>query len=87
MDREQVKKVIIDHIKENLYVKFEPTEDMSFYNDLETDSLDFIETIMNAENELGITIGDKEIDSLEMETNNDFTVGQLIDLVYDIAKK
>ena len=68
---ERVKEVLVDKlgVEEN-----EITEEASFQEDLEADSLDLVEMIMELEDQFGIKISDEDAQKLQ-------TVGQAVDYV------
>ena len=68
---EKVKKIIIDRLGVD---ESEVTPEASFTNDLEADSLDTVELIMEFEKEFDISIPDEEAEKIQ-------TVGQAISYV------
>ncbi len=55
----------------------ELTEEMSFVDDLNADSVDIVELVMSIEDELGVAIDDEELNGLA-------TIGDVIEYIEDI---
>ena len=68
---ERVKEVLVDKLGVE---ESEVTEEASFQEDLEADSLDLVEMIMELEDQFGIKISDEDAQKLQ-------TVGQAVDHV------
>ena len=68
---ERVKEVLVDKLGVE---EGEITEEASFQDDLEADSLDLVEMIMELEDQFGIKISDEDAQKLQ-------TVGQAVDYV------
>ena len=68
---ERVKEVLVDKLGVE---ETEITEEASFQEDLEADSLDLVEMIMELEDQFGIKISDEDAQKLQ-------TVGQAVDYV------
>jgi acyl carrier protein len=68
---ERVKEVLVDKLGVE---ESEVTEEASFQEDLEADSLDLVEMIMELEDQFGIKISDEDAQKLQ-------TVGQAVDYV------
>ena len=60
--------------------KAEITRDTSFINDLNADSLDTVELVMEFEDEFEMSIPDEEAEKIQ-------TVGQAIDYIKSVAQK
>jgi acyl carrier protein len=77
MADERLKTDVIETIAEQLGVDVsEITEEMSFIDDLDADSLDLTELIMTLEDRFGMAIADEQAESLK-------TVGDVISFVYE----
>ena len=68
---ERVKEVLVDKLGVE---EGEITEEASFQEDLEADSLDLVEMIMELEDQFGIKISDEDAQKIQ-------TVGQAVDYV------
>lgn len=72
---------IIEIISEQMGVdKSEITRETSFINDLNADSLDTVELVMEFEDEFDMSIPDEEAEKIQ-------TVGLAIEYIVDIARK
>ena len=77
----QIETKVIDIVAEQMGVdKAEITRDTSFVNDLNADSLDTVELVMEFEDEFEMSIPDEEAEKIQ-------TVGQAIDYIKTIAAK
>ena len=76
MERTEVLKKVIELTKEKLVVKknIEVTENTSFQDDLNADSIDITDFVMELENVFDIKISDKDIESIK-------TVHDAVDLI------
>ena len=78
---DQIEEKVIDIVSEQMGVdKSEITRETSFVNDLNADSLDTVELVMEFEDEFELSIPDEEAEKIQ-------TVGQAIDYIKDHAKK
>jgi acyl carrier protein len=74
--REEIEQKIIAIVAEQMGVdKAEITRDTSFVNDLNADSLDIVELVMEFEDEFELTIPDDEAEKIQ-------TVGQAVDHIF-----
>jgi len=72
---------VIEIVSEQMGVdKSEITRDTGFVNDLNADSLDTVELVMEFEDEFEISIPDEQAEKIQ-------TVGQAIDYIREHAKK
>jgi acyl carrier protein len=81
MDPKEVEQKVIDIVAEQMGVdKSEITRDTHFINDLNADSLDTVELVMEFEDEFETSIPDEEAEKIQ-------TVGQAIDYVVGHMEK
>ena len=79
VDVQAIEKKVIDIISEQMGAdKSEITRETSFINDLNADSLDTVELVMEFEDEFDMTIPDEEAEKIQ-------TVGAAIDYIVNIA--
>ncbi len=77
----EIEQKVIDIVAEQMGVdKAEITRDTSFINDLNADSLDTVELVMEFEDEFEMSIPDEEAEKIQ-------TVGQAIDYIKTVADK
>src|SRR3954468_2363192 len=77
----EIEQKVIDIVAEQMGVdKAEITRDTSFINDLNADSLDTVELVMEFEDELEMSIPDEEAEKIQ-------TVGQAIDYIKSVSDK
>lgn len=77
---EEVEAKVIEIVSEQMGVdKSEITRDTSFINDLNADSLDTVELVMEFEDEFDMSIPDEEAEKIQ-------TVGAAIDYIVQIVK-
>ena len=80
IDVEAIEKKVIKIISGQIGVdEFEMTRDVSFINDLNADSLDTVELIMEFEDEFDLNIPDEEAEKIQ-------TVGAAVDYVVNLIK-
>jgi acyl carrier protein len=80
VDAQVIEKKVIDIISEQMGAdKSEITRDTSFINDLNADSLDTVELVMEFEDEFDMSIPDEEAEKIQ-------TVGAAIDYIVNIAQ-
>jgi acyl carrier protein len=78
---EETEDKVIEIVAEQMGVdKSEITRETSFVNDLNADSLDTVELVMEFEDEFEMSIPDEEAEKIQ-------TVGQAIDYINEHAKK
>ncbi len=80
VDVQAIENKVIEIISEQMGVdKSEITRETSFINDLNADSLDTVELVMEFEDEFDMSIPDEEAEKIQ-------TVGAAIDYIIDIAQ-
>ena len=80
VDVQAIANKVIEIISEQMGVdKSEITRDTSFINDLNADSLDTVELVMEFEDEFDMSIPDEEAEKIQ-------TVGAAIDYIINIAQ-
>jgi acyl carrier protein len=80
LDVQAIENKVIEIISEQMGVdKSEITRDTSFINDLNADSLDTVELVMEFEDEFDMSIPDEEAEKIQ-------TVGAAIDYIVNIAQ-
>jgi acyl carrier protein len=78
---EAIDEKVVEIVSEQMGVdKSEITRETSFVNDLNADSLDTVELVMEFEDEFELSIPDEEAEKIQ-------TVGQAIDYIKEHAKK
>jgi acyl carrier protein len=78
---DQVEEKVIEIVSDQMSVdKSEITRETSFVNDLNADSLDTVELVMEFEDEFELSIPDEEAEKIQ-------TVGQAIDYIKEHANK
>lgn len=78
---DEIETKVIDIVSEQMGVdKGEITRDTHFINDLNADSLDTVELVMEFEDEFELSIPDEEAEKIQ-------TVGQAIDFIKEHANK
>ena len=81
VDSQEIEKKVIEIVSEQMGVdKSEIKRETSFINDLNADSLDTVELVMEFEDEFDMSIPDEEAEKIQ-------TVGAAIDYIVDIANK
>jgi len=79
-DIQEIEKKVIDIISEQMGVdKAEITRETSFINDLNADSLDTVELVMEFEDEFDMSIPDEEAEKIQ-------TVGAAVDYIVKAIK-
>jgi acyl carrier protein len=80
VDTQAIENKVIDIISEQMGTdKSEITRETSFINDLNADSLDTVELVMEFEDEFDMSIPDEEAEKIQ-------TVGAAIDYIVNIAR-
>jgi acyl carrier protein len=80
VDIKEIENKVIDIISEQMGVdKAEISRETSFINDLNADSLDTVELVMEFEDEFDVNIPDEEAEKIQ-------TVGAAVDFVAKVAK-
>ena len=80
VDVAAIEKKVIEIISEQMGAdKAEITRETSFINDLNADSLDTVELVMEFEDEFDMSIPDEEAEKIQ-------TVGAAVDYIVNIAK-
>jgi acyl carrier protein len=80
VDVKSIEGKVIEIISEQMGVeKSEITRETSFINDLNADSLDTVELVMEFEDEFDVSIPDEEAEKIQ-------TVGAAIDYIVNIAR-
>lgn len=80
VDAQAIEQKVIEIISEQMGVdKSEITRETSFINDLNADSLDTVELVMEFEDEFDMSIPDEEAEKIQ-------TVGAAIDYIIDAAR-
>ena len=78
---DEIEEKVIDIVAEQMGVdKTEITRETSFVNDLNADSLDTVELVMEFEDEFELSIPDEEAEKIQ-------TVGQAIDYIKENSSK
>ncbi len=81
VDTKAIENKVIDIICEQMGVdKSEITKETSFINDLNADSLDTVELVMEFEDEFDLSIPDEEAEKIQ-------TVGAAVDYVVKVAQE
>ena len=80
VDVQAIQNKIIDIISEQMGVdKADVSKETSFINDLNADSLDTVELVMEFEDEFDMSIPDEEAEKIQ-------TVGSAVDYIVKVAK-
>ena len=80
MDRQEIEQKVIEIVSEQMGVdKATITTETSFINDLNADSLDTVELVMEFEDEFDMSIPDEEAEKIS-------TVGAAVDFIEKIAE-
>ena len=80
VDVQAIEAKVVEIVSEQMGVdKSEITRETSFINDLNADSLDTVELVMEFEDEFDMSIPDEEAEKIQ-------TVGAAIDYIIDIMK-
>ena len=80
IDVESIESKVIEIISEQMGVdKSEVTRQTSFINDLNADSLDTVELVMEFEDEFDMSIPDEEAEKIQ-------TVGAAVDYIVNVVK-
>ena len=80
IDVQEIEKKVIEIISEQMGAdKSEITRETSFINDLNADSLDTVELVMEFEDEFDMSIPDEEAEKIQ-------TVGAAVDYIANIAR-
>ncbi len=79
LSREEILRQVKELLEKELGFTGEITEDASFVEDLDADSLDLLELIMDLEDEFGIKIPDEDREKI-------VTVGQAVDRIFEYRK-
>jgi len=81
MDEQEIQQKVVDIVAEHMGVdKAEISRDTHFINDLNADSLDTVELVMEFEDEFETSIPDEETEKIQ-------TVGQVIDYIKEQVEK
>lgn len=80
VDADEIERKVIEIINEQMGVdKSEITRETSFINDLNADSLDTVELVMEFEDEFNTSIPDEEAEKIQ-------TVGAAIDYIVSVSQ-